>query len=687
MRLKKIMCVGFALLLAVGISVSAAPANGLPYDSYIYDNDNEPLLTPAPYKVEKTLNGTDFGTSGLSGLSDVFYDGIDRLYWCDTGNNRVLVTDTEYRLLRIISEFSDGDSLFSPTGCYADESLIYIADSANSRIIVFRRNDYAVEKVLGRPDIPQLGSDYTYTPMRITADRAGRIYVVAKGVNKGLIRLAPDGSFTSFFGAPNVEYNVLQLIWRKIATKEQRKRMEQYVPTEYNALEIDKKGFIYAVSLTSSTTPAARLNSAGEDVLAELSHIGDSDYRNALGQSGGSGFADIALGSNGSFTLLNTTDGKIYAYNSDGELLYAFGNIGSQKGLFYNATAIEQVGERLLVTDGTKGTVTVYTQTEFGRTVRAAMQAYNDGDYDSSYAAWQEVRRYCSHYTPAITGMAKISIARGDTDSAMHELKKIHARTLYSKAFEKSRNQFIRTAIIPFAVGIAVISVVFLVLKKKMRKNQLCMKIRESDVYRKQRYATYTLFHPFDGYWDIKHEGRGDLKNALIILIAFIICYGVRVQFSGYAVTGTVSENVNVPYRLLLILLPIAFWVIANWCFTALMDGKGTMKDIMTATGYALKPYVLMSVPLFLLSHILTEEEAMIYTLLDVICLIWVLALMFFGMMTVHDYSLGKSVLTTVLTLLGMCIILFILLLLSSLIQEIYNYFYGIYKELIFRTY
>ena len=213
------------------------------------------------------------------------------------------------------------------------------------------------------------------------------------------------------------------------------------------------------------------------------------------------------------------------------------------------------------------------------------------------------------------------------------------------------------------------------------------MKICESDVYKKQRYATYTLFHPFDGYWDIKHEGRGDLKSAFIILIAFIICYAVRVQFSGYAVTGTVSENVNVPYRLLLILLPIAFWVIANWCFTALMDGKGTMKDIMTATGYALKPYVLMSVPLFLLSHILTEEEAMIYTLLDVICLIWVLALMFFGMMTVHDYSLGKSVLTAVLTLLGMCIILFILLLLSSLIQEIYNYFYGIYKELIFRTY
>ena len=161
----------------------------------------------------------------------------------------------------------------------------------------------------------------------------------------------------------------------------------------------------------------------------------------------------------------------------------------------------------------------------------------------------------------------------------------------------------------------------------------------------------------------------------------------MRTQFSGYAVTGTISENVNVPYQLMLILLPIAFWVIANWCFTALMDGKGTMRDIVIATGYALKPYVLLSVPLFLLSHVLTQEEAMIYTLLDAICLIWVLGLLFFGMMTIHDYSLSKSVLTVILTLLGMCIILFILLLLASLVQEIYNYFYGIYKELVFRTY
>ena len=142
MKLKRIMCAALGSLLVLGSTVFAAPISGLPYDAYIYDNDGEPLLTPAPYTVEKTLSGADLGIDGFSGLSDVFYDGVDRLYWCDTGNDRVLVTDTDYRLLRVIDSAAEGngDPLSSPTGCYADADAIYIADSGNSRIVVLRRS-------------------------------------------------------------------------------------------------------------------------------------------------------------------------------------------------------------------------------------------------------------------------------------------------------------------------------------------------------------------------------------------------------------------------------------------------------------------------------------------------------------------------------------------------------------------
>lgn len=684
--------ISLALITAPALLVSAesVPETELPYDAYVYNNDLEPVLIPAPYAVSQTISATDIGLDSFVSLSDIFYDGSDRLYLSDAGNNRLIITDKNFRLLHVVDSFMhDGvrETFSSPSSCYANTDSIYIADSANSRIVVLQRDTLELDRILEQPRIAQLGEDFIYTPTRLTVDYAGRIYVIAKGVNKGLIRLAPDGAFTSFFGAPDVEYNILELLWRKIATKEQRERMQQYVPTEYSAVLMDKKGFLYTVSQTSATTPVAKLNSAGDNVLNELSLTGDAEYLQSLGQVGGSYFTDICLGPNDTYTILDAQSSKLYVYTSEGEMLYAFGNTGSQKGLFYSASSVEQMEDSLLVTDGTKGTVTIFRPTQFGQAVQEAIRTYGAGEYEASYAQWQKIEGYCSSYTPAIMGMAKIDMVRGNAGSAINTLKSIHARKLYSKAYEQARNEVIRRYALP-AGGIALLLIVAILIGKKyICRARACQLLLSSDLYSKQRFATYAMFHPFDGHWDIKHEKRGDLKNALLILSAFIVCYAVRIQYSGYAVTGTISENVNVPYQLLLILLPIAFWIVSNWCFTALMDGKGTMKDIVVATCYALKPYVMLSLPLFVLSHVLTAEEAMLYGILDVVCIIWTLMLIFLGMMTIHDYSLGKSILTAVLTLLGMCIILFILLLLISLMQQIFMYFYGIYKELIFRTY
>ena len=195
------------------------------------------------------------------------------------------------------------------------------------------------------------------------------------------------------------------------------------------------------------------------------------------------------------------------------------------------------------------------------------------------------------------------------------------------------------------------------------------------------------MFHPFDGYWDLKREKRGNMKPALTIFAMFIVCYAVRTQFSGYVVTKTISSEVNVIYSVVLIVLPILFWIISNWCFSTLMEGEGTFKDIFMVTCYAMKPYVVLSIPLLILSHVLTLEEAMFYNVLNTVCWVWMLGLFFFGMMITHNYSLGKGIVTAILSIVGILIIIFLLLLVVSIVQGMYDYFYGIVKELTFRTY
>ena len=61
------------------------------------------------------------------------------------------------------------------------------------------------------------------------------------------------------------------------------------------------------------------------------------------------------------------------------------------------------------------------------------------------------------------------------------------------------------------------------------------------------------------------------------------------------------------------------------------------------------------------------------------------LALIFFGMMVTHDYSLSKGIITAILTLIGICLILFIALTFTNIIQKIYDFAADIYNEFSYR--
>lgn len=679
------------LMAALAVQAGAAteyPAD-IPYDSYVYDVDGNALAVPAPYEVQRTITGGDLGLDSFQDLSDVFFDG-ERLYLCDGGNNRVVITDAAFQPIDVLDAFENAgepDTLKGPRGVYVSGGTIYVADTGSGRLVLFDRKTLDCQRVLDRPQVPQLEEDYTYSPLKVAVDDAGRIYVIADGVNQGLMELDENGQFSTFLGAPEVKPDLLDLIWRKFMTKEQIDQMEKNIPTEYNAMLLDQDGFIYAVAKSSEISPVAKLNSQGSDVLQFRDDYGDEAYQTEDGEEIRPYFADITVDDEGFVTLLDSKQGKLYVYTPEGELLFAFGANGSQKGTFYSAGAIEQVGETLLVADGSKNTVTVYRPTAFGANVTAAVRAHAAGRNEEARSLWQTVRQGCSHYPMALVGLAQADIQDGRYTDAMARLEPLHETRNYNIAFTKWRDGIIRGGLGWMLLILAAVIAVLALVPRLVRRTQLGRRLAGSPLNQQYRYGTYAMFHPFDGFWDIKREHRGGIGGACLTLGLFILLYAIRAQFSGFIVTGTVSSEVNVLYECLMILLPLAFWVIANWCFTTLMDGEGSMKDIFIATSYALKPYVIFSIPLFFLSHVLTAEEAIFYVVGDRIAILWVLLLLFFGMMMTHDYSLSKAVLALLCTLVGICLILFICLLFLNVVQDVVRFFMDIYREIAFRTY
>lgn len=205
--------------------------------------------------------------------------------------------------------------------------------------------------------------------------------------------------------------------------------------------------------------------------------------------------------------------------------------------------------------------------------------------------------------------------------------------------------------------------------------------------FKSLRYALYVIVHPFDGFWDLTHEKRGSLAAANFILILSLLTCVFRIEFTTFQFIKVNYERVNFFIEMMGILLPFIIFVVTNWALTTLFDGKGTLKDVWIASAYAMTPYPLVVIPNTIISNFLTEEEDTFYYFFHDFSVFWAALLFISAIMMVHAYSIGKTMLCILFTIVGMAVVIFLLLLFFSLISDAGAYFYSLYKEVIYRLY
>lgn len=202
----------------------------------------------------------------------------------------------------------------------------------------------------------------------------------------------------------------------------------------------------------------------------------------------------------------------------------------------------------------------------------------------------------------------------------------------------------------------------------------------------KWKYAFYTVTHPMDAYYEIRHRDRGSVPIAIVLVILFGISFSINRIAASFVVNEVDPLEVNLLTEVLAVAMLYLLFCVGNWSITCLSEGEGRMKDILIAIGYAMTPMIVCFNLGTLLSQFVTEDEGAFYFLVLGIGIAYGLLMMLMGIMTVHNYTLGKTLLTVFLTFVAMFIILFIILLFADLINQVYNFFYSIYQELIFRV-
>ena len=198
-------------------------------------------------------------------------------------------------------------------------------------------------------------------------------------------------------------------------------------------------------------------------------------------------------------------------------------------------------------------------------------------------------------------------------------------------------------------------------------------------------YSLHVITHPFDGFWELTREGHGTMAAANTFLILFLVTRVLKLMCTSFQFVMVAVQHINVWEQMGSLLLPFLVLCLANWAMTTLFEGKGRFKDIYIGMCYALVPYILIQLPMILVSNMLTYEEGSLYTVMLSISVIWCVFLAFIGLMQIHDYSPGKTFIFIIVTIVGAAVIIFLTLVFFSLLSDALGFFVSLYKEMAFR--
>ena len=732
-KLTAIICVIFAFIMAMALPVGAAA----PYQTYTYSIEGTALHSPEAYTPAKAVDSAYMGLNSeeilnkyyahlegneleakkiISNPTDLEVDDQLNVYVADTDNNRIVVLNRYYKVKFILESFTNEngipDKLSRPQGVFITEGekgRIFVCDTGNSRIVTFNR-DGSFNAIIPEPEGEILERDTVYAPTALAVDKYDRLYVVNPSDSNGIMVMTDTGVFTGYIGAQKVVLTAWEKLWRNFQSEEQKLTSETKNAKSFNNIALFGD-FIYVTTsqldeasaesaITSKSTsgdfaPVKMLNAAGTEIMRRNGFYppsGEVDMKRLKMTDkiyGPSMIVDVATGPEKTWSIIDQKRSKVFTYDFDGNLLFAFGDTGNQLGNISTQGGLNAVtyqGDNMLLLDNSNKTFTVFERTEYGDILINALRNQNERRYDKAIDDWREILKRNSNFDAAYIGIGNALYRSNNLEEALEHYKAAYDTENYSVAYKDLRKEWMSKFIILIPVVVIAICFAFSKFMKYANKvNKRVATAGEKRTYGQELlYVFHVIFHPFDGFWDLKHEKRGSVRAACTVLGMVVITFYYQAIGRGYLLNP--QEQYSTFFEVILSLAaPFALWTISNWCLTTLFDGEGSYKDIFIATCYALMPTVIIMIPTTIASNFLVAEELDILAVVNAFAYIWAGMLIFFGMMVTHDYSMGKNFLTTLGTIVGMIVIMFIVLLFTTLLGKIVGFITNIVTEIQFR--
>lgn len=649
-----------ALLICACISPTVLQA-ATPYKTYTVDGYGYVTETQTAYTPYETIE--KIGDEAFSSPQDLCIGADGLMYIADAGLQKIIVADTEGEFVRYIGE----GVLNQPTGVYvSDNKRIYVADKGGKQVVVF---DYDGEVVAtyGKPTSPIYGSSQDFKPMKIVANETGTLYIICEGNTNGIVQISPvdGGTFLGYFGTNYTNLSPMAILQRMILTDAMRAKLLSNIPSTPTNLAIDEKGLIYTVTQGDGLSSLKKLNIAGSNLIEPDAY----DEQCAAVTTGN--FKNIYVAS---------SNGYVYEYNSEGELLFVFGGRDDGRLRVGLCSKVEAIAvdkkDRIYLLDSDKKQINVYEPTEFTNLLHQALELYANGRYEESMEPLTEVLSMNTLFDYANKAMGRAYLQIEDYDNALKYARLSKDWDGYSDAFWEVRNLWLKNNLVTAFFVIVALVVLVKVLKVLQRKKGIFNpikngwgKLKEKALVARLRYSTYFMKHPIDGSYGVRREGKSSWASAMIILAVFILLSIINKYYCGFLFKTVREGHYDLVSDIGTVLIVFFALTICNYLVVTIKDGEGSFKNLVSAYAYCLTPYIVLMPFMIILSNLITYNEYFIIQFAMLCIYVWVAVLLFLAIKEVNNYSVKETVvviLLTAFTLLIAALILFIVYVLCS---------------------
>ncbi|MBQ8894271.1 MAG: hypothetical protein IJ043_07675 [Clostridia bacterium] len=460
----------FMVMLVIASMLAMPSSAYIAFNTYNYNYYGEVVVTPSGYTPEKVYYGEDLGVGEMTNAVDIYVSPQNEIYILDYYGSeniaRLHIFDSNFKLLKTLTTLTANGHPYTmnlPESVVVDKyGYIYICDTGNRQVLKLDKDRSGkIIQTIGAPNSDLFTGDFKPTKVAIAKNMS--LYVICAGALDGIMEFNEQGVFLRYFGAPDVQMTLADMVtlaWRRfyraLLGKDADQAFVTFVPTEFENLVVDDYGFVYAVIAAAgeeNTDQLMKMNFLGNNILdptakstKKISNTLSRTYGDLVRRatkSQGNIFKDVSVDEDGFITMLDTNLRKVFEYDSEGNLTFVYGAHGKQQGLFYTPVAMAKLGKKTLILDAYFGSVTVYDQTQYGRTLHEAIILYDQGLYEDAENYWIEVLKNNANCELAHIGLGKVYYQYGRYEDAINHFKIANDRFNYEDSFSLYRESVI----------------------------------------------------------------------------------------------------------------------------------------------------------------------------------------------------------------------------------------------------